>query len=147
MPLVLDDPVLLVQFGYTHRVVQDGVLAALVKGGHCIPEPHEVDVHVGRAHSELADVLIKRISLKPHRTQECDSRELVVENILSIDYPNTCNVNIVRSTFLTFFHQLVRAIYGHCEPFNLEILLVNRLMIGIRMDPQIISAIKISHLG
>ena len=89
LPLVHDDPVLLVQLAHLHRVVQDRVLAALVEGGHSVTKPHEVDVHVGRAHAEFADVLVKGISLKPHRTQEGDSGKLVVENILSIDYPNT----------------------------------------------------------
>ena len=89
LSLVLDDPVLLVQLVHLHGVVQDGVLAALVEGGHSVPEPHEVNVHVGGAHAELADVLVQRISLKPHGTQEGDSGKLVVENILAVDYPNT----------------------------------------------------------
>ena len=89
MSLVLDDPVLLVQLVHLDRVVQDGVLAALVEGGHGVPEPHEVDVHVGGANPELADVLVQRVSLKPHGTQEGHGGKLVVEDILPIDYPNT----------------------------------------------------------
>ena len=75
----------------TFLVVQDGVTGGLIIGHFCLPEPHVVDVHVGRAHAELAGVLVKRISLKPHRTQECHLGKLVVENVLSIDYPDACN--------------------------------------------------------
>ena len=55
------------------------------------PLPHVVDVHVGGANSELADVLIKRVSLKPHWTQEGDLGKLVVEHILPIYDPHSCN--------------------------------------------------------
>ena len=73
----------------TFLVVQDGVAGCLIIGHLRLPEPHVVDVHVGRAHTKLADVLVKRISLKPHRTQERHLGKLVVENVLSIDYPDT----------------------------------------------------------
>ena len=72
----------------TFLVVQYGVTGGLIIGHFRLPEPHVVDVHVGRAHAELAGVLVKRISLKPHRTQECHLGKLVVENVLSIDYPD-----------------------------------------------------------
>ena len=51
--------------------------------------PHVVDVHVCGANSELANVLIKRISLKPHWTQEGDLSELIVEHISAIYDPHT----------------------------------------------------------
>ena len=54
LALVEDDPVLLVEGVYGHRVVQDRVLARLVKLGQSLPEPHEVDIHVGRAHLQPA---------------------------------------------------------------------------------------------
>ena len=55
-----------------------------------VSSPHVIDVHVGGAHSELADVLIKRVSLKPHWTQEGDLGKLVVEHILPIYDPHSC---------------------------------------------------------
>ena len=72
-----------------YLVVQDSVAGALVVGHLGLPEPHVVDVHVCGSHAELADVLVQRISLKPHRTQERHLGKLVVENVLSIDYPDT----------------------------------------------------------
>ena len=72
----------------TFLVVQDGVAGTLVIGDLGLPEPHVVDVHVGGAHPELADVLVQRISLKPHRAQEGHLGKLVVEHVLSIDYPD-----------------------------------------------------------
>ena len=54
LALVEDDPVLLVEGVHGHRVVQDRVLARLVELGQSLPEPHEVDIHVGRAHLQQA---------------------------------------------------------------------------------------------
>ena len=53
------------------------------------PIPHVVDVHVGGAHSELTDMFIKRISLKPHGTQEGDLSKLIVEHISAINDPHS----------------------------------------------------------
>ena len=72
----------------TFLVVQDGVAGTLVIGHLSLPEPHVVDVHVSGAHPELADVLVQRVSLKPHGAQEGHLGKLVVEHILSIDYPD-----------------------------------------------------------
>ena len=63
------------------------VIVFLIKD---VTSPHVVDVHVGGAHSELADVFIKRISLKPHGTQEGDLGKLIVEHILPINDPHSC---------------------------------------------------------
>ena len=38
-----------------------------------------------------ADVLVERVSFKSHWAKECDRGVLVVEHVLSINDPNTCN--------------------------------------------------------
>ena len=50
--------------------------------------PHEVDVHVGRAHPELADVLVQGVALEPHRTEEGDGGVLVVEHVRAVYDPH-----------------------------------------------------------
>ena len=72
----------------TFLVVQDGVAGTLIIGDLRLPEPHVVDVHVGGAHPELADMLVQRVPLKPHGAQEGHLGKLVVEHVLSIDYPD-----------------------------------------------------------
>ena len=72
-----------------HGVVQDCVLARLVERGRRLPESHEVDVHVGGAHPEGADVFVQWIFFKPHGTEERHGRKLVVKNILAVNYPNS----------------------------------------------------------
>ena len=56
-----------------------------------------------------ADMLIQWISFKAHRTKECDGRVLVVEHVLPINDPNTCNgkysnnVAFFQFSFLIYF--------------------------------------------
>ena len=68
LALVEQDPVGLPKLSGLDLVVEDGVHQSLVKKELCLPKPHVVNVHVGGSNSEFADVLIKRISLKPHWT-------------------------------------------------------------------------------
>ena len=82
-------PVLLPQLLGHHLVVQDGVPGRLIVRHSRLPEPHEVDVHVGGAHPELADVLVQGVALKPHGAEEGDLGKLVVEHILPIDDPHS----------------------------------------------------------
>ena len=49
----------------TFLVVQDGVTGSLIIGHLRLPEPHVVDVHVGGAHPELADVRVQGKLLIP----------------------------------------------------------------------------------
>ena len=62
---------------------------AVVVAYRGLPEPHVVDVHVGGAHPELADVLVQGVALKPHGAEEGDLGKLVVEHILPIDDPHS----------------------------------------------------------
>ena len=62
---------------------------ALVVRHRRLPEPHIVDVHVGGAHPELADVFVQWISFKPHGTEERYLGKLIVENTFPINNPNT----------------------------------------------------------
>ena len=54
-------------------------------------------------------MLIQWISFKAHRTKECDGRVLVVEHVLPINDPNTCNgkysnnVAFFQFSFLIYF--------------------------------------------
>ena len=90
LPLVQQDPVLLPQLSSVYFVIKDGVHPRLVKAERGLPEPHVVDVHVGGAHPELADMFVQRISLKPHGTEEGDLGKLIVEYVFTINYPNSC---------------------------------------------------------
>ena len=53
-----------------------------------------------------ADMLIQWISFKSHWAKECDRGVLVVEHVLPINDPNTCNAkysdNVVFSSFALF---------------------------------------------
>ena len=66
LSLVKENPVRLPEVGRLYLVIEDCVHRGLIKAEVSLPEPHVVDVHVGGAHTELADVLVQRISLKPH---------------------------------------------------------------------------------
>ena len=88
LALVEQDPVGLPQLSGLDLVVKDCVHQSLVKQELRFPEPHVVNIHVGGAHPELADVLVQGVALKPHGAEEGDLGKLVVEHILSIDYPD-----------------------------------------------------------
>ena len=89
LSLVEQDPVGLPKLSGLDLVVEDGVHQSLVKKELCLPKPHVVNVHVGGAHPELADVFVQWISFKPHWTQERYLGKLVVENTFPINNPNT----------------------------------------------------------
>ena len=89
LSLVEQDPVGLPKLSGLDLVVEDGVHQSLVKKELCLPKPHVVNVHVGGAHPELADVLVQGVALKPHGAEEGDLGKLVVEHILPIDDPHS----------------------------------------------------------
>ena len=47
--------------------------------------PHEVDVHVGRAHTELAYVLVKGVPLKPFNEEEITFSDQIETKVLEVD--------------------------------------------------------------
>ena len=68
--LIQDNTVALRQRQNIHGVVQDCVLTRLVERGRRLPESHEIDVHVGGANPEGADMFVQWIFFKPHGTEE-----------------------------------------------------------------------------
>ena len=98
LALVEQDPVGLPQLSGLDLVVEDGIHQSLVKQELCLPKPHVVNVHVGGADSELADVFVQWISFKPHGTEERYLGKLIVENVLSIDDPDACRYFLADAT-------------------------------------------------
>ena len=91
LALVQQDSIFLPQLSCVHLVIQYRVHPGFVEAESGVPEPHVVDVHVGGAHTELADVLVQWISFKPHGTEEGYLGKLIVENVFPVNNPNTCN--------------------------------------------------------
>ena len=94
--MVQDNSLALGQRQNIHGVVQDRVLTGLVEGGCRLSESHEVDVHVGGADPEGADVLVQWVFLEPHGAEERHGGKLVVKHILAVNYPNSWNRGIMR---------------------------------------------------
>ena len=116
LSLVQQDSIFLPQLRSVHLVIQYRVHPGFVEAESRISEPHVVDVHVGGADPELADVFVQRISLKPHGTEERYLGKLIVENVLSIDDPDTCTYGYISLWMVTFAITLNPQIYS---PANL----------------------------
>ena len=86
---IKDYPILFSKLLNLHHVVKDGIFVGRVVACRCLAKLHEIDVHVGGAHTEFADMFIERIAFKPHRTKEGDCGKLVVEDVFAVDDPDT----------------------------------------------------------
>ena len=86
---ILYNPILLPQLPSLHLVLQHSGPAPIIIAKSGVTKPHIVDIHVGGANPELADVLIKGVALKPHRAEEGNCGELVVKYRFSVNDPDT----------------------------------------------------------
>ena len=88
-PLIRQYSVFFSELFCLHLIVKNCVSASFIIRDCCFSEPHIVDVHVGWSDSELTNVFIQRISLKPHGTQKCYLGKLIVKYILPIYNPHS----------------------------------------------------------